>query len=135
MRRTTILKSLLATALAALALAVPASAGTTQSKFERAGWECIITPEITPDPHCARHGGIASVLSGQALKMTFVVFEPDGSFLGTELLIRGDVFRAFNAAGIRPRCLKDPPTRRFTNLRPLLGIDYYACHHFNSDHT
>jgi hypothetical protein len=136
MHRTAIVKSLLAAALVAAALAVPASATTqSQSQLEQAGWECIVTPTVTPDPHCARPGGIASVLAGDALIMRFRVFEPDGTFLGTELLIRGDVFRAFKADGARPRCPKDLPTRRYTYLRPLLGIDYYACHHFNSDHT
>lgn len=136
MRRKTQMTGLLAGALAALALAVPASASaTSQSQLEQAGWECIVTPTITPDPHCARAGGIASVLAGEAMLMRFRVFEPDGTYLGKELLIRADVFRAFRAAGARPRCRWDPPTRRYTYLRPLLGIDYFACHHFNSDHT
>ena len=136
MRNRNTLIGLLATALGALALAGPTSAAEpTQSQLEQRGWECIVTPTITPDPHCARAGGIASVLSGEAFVVWFRVFEPDGTYLGKELTISGDVFRAFKADGARPRCPTDPPTRRFTYLLPLLGIDYYVCHYFNSDHT
>ncbi|HEX6116142.1 MAG TPA: hypothetical protein VFY99_03510 [Solirubrobacterales bacterium] len=137
MRRSkTILIGLFGSALAALALAAPASAGApSQSELERAGWGCVVTPTITPDPHCARPGGVESVLAGVAGTMKFLVFEPDGTYLGKELLIRGDVFRGFRADGTRFRCPQDPPTRRFTYLGPLLGIDYYACHRFDSDHT
>lgn len=139
MHRTTPIKGLLGLLVAALvaaALAVPASAAVpSQSQLEQAGWGCVVTPTITPDPHCAPPGGLEGVLSGEAMLMWFRVFEPDGTYLGNEMLIRGDVFRAFRADGARPRCPKDPPTRRFTYLRPLLGIDYFACHHFNSDHT
>jgi hypothetical protein len=135
-RSKTIVIGLLTTALAALALAVPASAGSpSQSELEQAGWGCVVTPNITPDPHCAPPGGVQGVLDGDAWKMTFRVFEPDGAYLGTELLIRGDVFRFFRARGARLRCPKDPPTRRYTYLGPLLDIDYYACHRFDSDHT
>ena len=68
------------------------------------GWGCIVTPAITPDPHCAPPGGLERVLSGDAMIMWFRVFEPDGTYLGSELLVRGDVFHAFKAAGARPRC-------------------------------
>ena len=136
MRNRNTLIGLLAAAVGVLALASPASAAMpTQSQLEQEGWECIVTPTITPDPHCARAGGIASVLSGEAMIIWFRVFEPDGTYLGKELTVRGDVFRAFKKAGARPRCPKDPPTRRFTYLGPLLGIDYFVCHHFDSDHT
>jgi len=137
MRRSkTVAVGLLGSALVTLALAVPATATPpSQSELEAAGWGCVVTPTITPDPHCARPGGVESVLAGEAGTMTFRVFEPDGTHLGEEFLIRGDVFRGFRADGVRFRCPKDPPTRRYTYLAPLLGIDYYACHLFNSDHT
>ena len=137
MRRTkTLVTGLLASALGILALAVPASAGSpSQSDLEKAGWGCVVTPTISPDPHCARPGGVESVLAGQAGTMTFRVFEPDGTYLGKEFMIRGDVFRGFQADGTDFRCAQDPPTRRFTYLGPLLDLDYYACHLFNSDHT
>jgi hypothetical protein len=141
-RRTMILTAPLAAGIAALAVAAPGLAGAasqshppSQAELEQAGWGCVVTPNITPDPHCARPGGVESVLAGEAGLMTFRVFEPDGTYLGKELLIRGDVFRGFRADGTRFRCPKDPPTRRYTYLEPLLGIDYYGCHFFNSDHT
>ena len=129
MRRITTITASLAVALAALAMAVPASA-VTMDELEQANWDCAVVP-ITPDPHCARPGGLQKVLTGEARKMTFLVFEPDGTFLGTELLVRGDVFRAHG----KPPCPTDPPTGEYTHLLPVLGIDYYACHRFDSDHT
>ena len=128
MRRTTIITGPLAAALALLAMAVPASA-VTSSQLQRAGWDCIAPLPVTNELHCARPGGLVRMFTGQARTLPMLVFEPSGeTFLGTEINVRGDVFQN------RP-CPKDPPTFQYTDLEPIFGIDYWACHHFNSDHS
>jgi hypothetical protein len=128
MRRITLITSLVATVLAALAVAVPASAVTT-SQLERAGWDCIAPLPVTDELHCARPGGLAGLFSGQARTVPMLVFDPSGNkFLGTEINVRGDIFHG------QP-CPKDPPTYAYTDLNPIFGINYWACHRFDSDHT
>lgn len=56
--------------------------------------------------------------------MTFLVFH-ESEFLGTELIVRADLFNG------QP-CPTDPPSRQYTHLLPLLGLDYYACHRYDS---
>jgi len=127
MRHTTIITGLLAAALTSLAVAVPASAVTT-SQLERAGWDCIAPVPVTDELHCARPGGLGRLLGGEARAVSMLVFDPSGeTFLGTEINVRGDVFHG------QP-CPKDPPTHKYTYLGPIFGIDYWACHHFDSDH-
>lgn len=130
MRRTTIITSLLAVALAAVALAASASpaGAVTQSGLEKAGWSCIAPLPVTDEQHCARPGGLERFISGQAKTMTLLVFDPSGKeFLGTEFNVRGDIFHG------QP-CPTDPPTYEYTYLGPIFGLDYWACHRFDSDH-
>jgi hypothetical protein len=125
---TALLTGLLAAGLASLAVAVPASAVTTAQLTKR-DWDCVPVPELTDELHCARPGGLARMLSGQARTLPMLVFDESGqTFLGTEINVRDDVFH-------HQPCPKDPPTYKYTHLQPILGIDYWACHHFNSDHT
>jgi hypothetical protein len=130
MRRFTIIPGLLTIALAAVALgasASPANAATT-SQLERAGWTCIAPEPVTDEQHCARPGGLERLFSEQAKAMTFLVFDAAGEeFLGTEFNLRGDVFHG------QP-CPTDPPTFEYTHLLPIFGLDYWACHRFDSDH-
>jgi hypothetical protein len=57
-----------------------------------------------------------------------LVFDSSGeTYLGTELNVRGDIFNG------QP-CPTDPPTYEYTHLLPVFGIDYWACHRFESDH-
>jgi len=127
MRRITVITSLLAAVVAALAVAVPASAVTT-SQLERAGWDCIAPLPVTDEQHCARPGGLGRLFTGTARTVPMLVFDPSGrTFLGTEINVRGDIFHG------QP-CPKDPPTYEYTYLGGIFGIDYWACHHFNSDH-
>jgi hypothetical protein len=129
MRRTTIIIGLLAAALTSLAVAVPASAVTT-TQLDRARWECIAPLPVTDELHCVRRGGLARLFSGEARTMPMLVFDASGeTFLGTEINVRGDVFHG-------QRCPKDPPTYEYTYLGETFpGLDYWACHHFDSDHT
>jgi len=63
--------------------------------------------------------------------MTFVVFQTtdptagDAPFLGTEIIVRDDLFNG------QP-CPTDPPSREYTHLLPLIGLDYWACHSYDS---
>lgn len=130
MRYTTVVTGLLAAALAALALAAPdaPAKGVTQSKLEKAGWDCIVPLPVTDEPHCARPRGLERFLSGRAKTMKLLVFDPSGKkFLGTEFNVRGDIFHG------QP-CPTDPPTYEYTYLGPVFGLDYWACHRFDSDH-
>ena len=127
MRRITIITTALAAGLASLAIAGPASAVTT-SALEKAGWNCIAPLPVTDELHCARPGGLPALLTGQTRALTMLVFDSSGTqLLGTEHNVRGDVFNG------QP-CPTDPPTYKYTYLGPIFGIDYWACHRFNSDH-
>ena len=128
MRRTTIIAGPLAAAAALLATAVPASA-VTSSELQRAGWDCIAPLPVTDELHCSRPGGLVRMFTGEARTLPMLVFDSSGeAFLGTELNVRGDLFHG------QP-CPKDPPTYAYTYLEPIFGIDYWACHRFDSDHT
>lgn len=125
MRRFTIIPALLATV--ALTASASSAGAVTQSKLEAAGWTCIAPLPVTEEPHCVRPGGLERLLSGEARTMSFLVFDLDGNFLGTEFNLRGDLYHG------QP-CRTDPPTYAYTHLLPVFGIDYWACHRFNSDH-
>jgi len=111
-------------AIVAVGTGAGASAqGVSQAEIEGAGWDC---PEVLGAIHCAPPGGLASVLTGEAKTMTFLVFSTsDGEFLGTEQIIRADLFHG------QP-CPTDPPSREYTDLGPLLEIPYFACHRYDS---
>ncbi len=105
----------------------PASAhGVSPAQLGDAGWDC---PEVLGAIHCAPPGGLARVFSGEAETMSFLVFRTsDAEFLGTELIVRADLFRG------QP-CPTDPPSGQYTYLNQpdlLPGLDYWACHRYNS---
>ncbi len=131
MRRFTIIPGLLAVVLAAVALAASASpaGAVTQSQLEKAGWTCIVPLPVTDEPHCIRTADLVGMIGGQAETTTFLVFDLDGKFVGTEFNLRGDIYRKGE-----PPCPTDPPTHEYTHLFPVFGFDYYACHRFDSDH-
>ena len=96
--------------------------GVSQEALERAGWECLEVGDI----HCVPPGGLARVFSAEAEVMTAFVFSTsDSELLGTEQIIRSDLFKD------QP-CPTDPPSQEYTDLEPLLGIPYFACHRFDS---
>jgi hypothetical protein len=119
--------------LAAAALAI--SAGTAgavgDGKPDKANWVCIPAPPVTDELHCAHPGGLERFLSLEAKTMTLRVFDATGEvYLGTEFNIRGDLFHNPD----RP-CPTDPPTYKYTYLGDIFpGLDYWACHRFDSDH-
>jgi hypothetical protein len=115
-------------ATAALAASAAPAGAVTQQKLEKAGWVCIAPLPVTDEQHCARPRGFERFMSEQAKTLTFLVFDHDGEeFLGTEFNVRGDIFHG------QP-CPTDPPTYEYTYLGPIFGLDYWACHRFDSDH-
>ncbi len=102
----------------AMGLMAPASAGgVTADKLDRAGWAC---GPAGPNgwTHCFSPAAEAS--SG-AMTIRVMVFDvPGTSFLGPELLIHKDVYN-------QQPCMTEGGGE-YTNLEPLIGIPYYACH-------
>lgn len=111
-------------------VAQPAAAGGNNPAQlgEVADWDCLY---VLGAVHCAPPGGLARVLDGSAEKMTFLVFattdpaDDDAGFLGTELIVRNDLFNG------QP-CPTDPPSGQYTHLLSLIGLNYWACHRYDS---
>jgi len=122
MRRIVLVIALVAVA-AGFAAVAAFPKGVSQGQLEKAGWDC---PFVIGAIHCAPPGGLGRVLAGTAETMSFLVFQAsDGEFIGTELIVRADVFDG------QP-CPTDPPSGQYTYLGPILGLDYWACHRYDS---
>ena len=93
------------------------ASGPSQTQLERAGWDCF---DVGPEPHCVSPsaGFFDRVLAGDA-SIPVLVFGADGSFKGTELLLRADLY-----AG------QPCPQDQVLDLQELSGIPYFACHHY-----
>jgi hypothetical protein len=115
-------------------VAGPAAAKSTGSPqhLVATGWSC---PLLLGLVHCLPPG--TSVKNGGSPSLTALVFDTtdsnssDAPFLGTEHVIRADVFEKGGVS--QPPCPQDPPTFEYRDLRTTdLGIPYYACHHYDS---
>lgn len=129
-RHTPVILGLVAGLLATAALAASAgSAGAaTAPQLEKAGWTCIAPRPVTDELHCFGPNGLQRLFTEEAKAVKAVVFDPSGQeFLGVEMNIRGDVFHG------QP-CPTDPPSYEYTYLGPIFGVNYWACHRFDSDH-
>jgi hypothetical protein len=131
MRRLLMIAGIVGVAVAA-GTTTAAAQGVSPAQFTRAGWTCFNGPaSFNPLVHCARPGELETILSGEAATATFLTFDTidvtatDARLLGTERIIRGDLFQG------QP-CPTDPPTFQYGYLGPLLGWDYYICHTFDS---
>lgn len=120
------IRSLAVVAIAAVALAgtVSGASNRTLAQAQAAGWDCNPLILIGGHYHCSPRGvpSVQDIADGTATTPSVVhqVFEPDGTFAGTETLIRADIF-----AG--QRC----PTDQWLPVPPWLPTPmYYACHHF-----
>ena len=92
-RRRTVIPGLLVGLLAAAALAASAAPARAATPQLPEGWDCISVPGVTDQLHCARPGGLAELLSGEAEVLTVLVFDAEGEeFLGTETNVRNDLF-------------------------------------------
>jgi len=128
-RAQTFLPSLIALVAAAVILAGAVSgaangAGRRIEHAQAAGWDCNPMVLIGGHFHCSPAGqpSVQDIVDGTATTPSIVhqVFRPDGTFAGTETLIRADLF-----AG--QRC----PTDQWLPVPPWLPSPaYYACHHF-----
>lgn len=112
----------------ALGASTASAGGVSPAKLGKAGWDCLF---VLGAVHCAPPGGLARVLAGTARSMTFLVFDTadpsaeDAPFLGTEIIKHHDIFHG-------EPCPTDPPSQEYTDLMPLLGLPYFACHHYDS---
>jgi hypothetical protein len=126
MRRLLIITASLAAAVAIAGTSSASAQGLNAGLLQARGWDC---PFVLGAIHCAPPGGLARVGSGEALMMIFLVFDvTNGKFLGTEVIVRADVFSG------QP-CPTDPPSGQYTYLNAPphdIDLDYYACHHYDS---
>ena len=120
------LPSLTAAAAIAVVLAGAVSGASHRSlaQAQAAGWDCNPLILIGGHYHCSPPGmpSVQDIADGTATTPSIVhqVFRPDGTFAGTETLVRADLF-----AG--QRC----PTDQWLPVPPWLAAPtYYACHHF-----
>jgi len=112
--------TLAAAAVAAIAASTASSGGHTAEQLMKAGWECVTPPN--DNVHCTK---VIEEL-GTAPRVTFRVFDvATGEYLGTEMLVHVDVFTG-------EPCPTDPPSQAYTDLRPILGLPYFACHRYDS---
>ncbi len=96
----------------------------TIEQAQAAGWDCEPLILIGGHYHCSPPGkqGVLEIIAGTADSPSIVhqVFRADGTFAGTEMLIRADLF-----AG--QKC----PTDQWLAVPPWLPEPtYWACHHF-----
>ena len=121
------LPSFTAIAAAAVILAGAVYGGGRQHTLAQAqasGWDCNPLILIGGHFHCSPSGkpGVLDIIDGTATSPSIVhqVFRADGTFAGTETLIRADLF-----AG------QPCPTDQWLPVPPWLPTPmYYACHHF-----
>lgn len=124
-RQLIVVPAVVAIALATLVGSVAARGGShTLAQAQAAGWDCNPLVLIGGHYHCSPRGlpSVQDIINGTATTPSIVhqVFEPDGRFAGSEILIRADLF-----AG--QRC----PTDQWLPVPPWLPSPaYYACHHF-----
>jgi len=133
--RRVILVAVLLTGVAGASVASPALAtGVSPAQLTAAGWTCLVPPDTIPGEvvHCAPPGQLAGLVAGTAQAVRFDVFDTtdpsatQASFLGTEMVIRADLFHG------QP-CPTDPPSREWTYLPDIgLPFDYYGCHRLDS---
>jgi hypothetical protein len=121
----------LITALTSMAVVAVVLASTARGQSERtlaqaqaAGWDCNPLILIGGHYHCSPRGvpSVQDIADGTATAPSVIhqVFRPDGTFAGTETLIRADLFAA-----------QPCPTDQWLPVPPWLPTPtYYACHHF-----
>jgi hypothetical protein len=112
-------------------MALPAAAQTTGSeRMENAGWTCIdfgpLGIHCFNEPSSALFDGEGTPTSVSA--RVFMVEDGHEIFLGTELLIRVDVFER-NPNKERP-CPQEGG--HWHDLRPEFGLLYYGCHFYDT---
>lgn len=116
---------ILSALVVALSVNIASAHGNSPAQLGKAGWTCFNVPDL--GVHCIPPGGLASDASISIL--VFDTSDPEAThapFLGTELLIRADLF-----AG-QP-CPQDDGEYHFLPAAETgLPADYYACHHYDT---
>jgi len=115
----------IAAATVILAGAVNGAGPHSLTQAQEAGWDCDPLVLIGGHYHCSPAGkpGVLDIITGTATSPSIVhqVFRPDGTFAGSETLIRADLF-----AG------QPCPTDQWLPVPPWLPTPtYWACHHFD----
>jgi hypothetical protein len=111
-------------------MAMPAAAHTTGvERMENAGWTCIDFGPL--GIHCF-NGPSSALFAGEgptSVHARVFIDDQDGNetYLGTELLIRADVFER------NPNLERPCPQEggHWHDLRDDFGLPYYGCHHFD----
>ena len=114
--------SIVVASLALMASTVTASGSRSLDQAIGQGWNCTPLILLGGHYHCSPPGkpGVGEIIAGTDVpSIQHQVFRPDGSFAGTELLIRADLF-----AG--QRC----PTDQWLPVPSADKVQYWACHHF-----
>lgn len=99
--------------------------GGTMAQAQAAGWDCNPQVLIGGYHHCSPPGkpSIADLIAGTDVPSIVVrVFTPDGTYAGTELLLRSDLY----AGQTCPQDLLGT-----WDFLPF-GAGYYACHRFDT---
>src|SRR3954454_2137393 len=131
MRRLSVVGALMLLVAVAVSSAQAKGGGNSPAQLTQAGWTCFLPPPFNPKVHCAPPGQLEGVVAGTAAHATFLVFDTDevtsasAAFVGTERLIRGDLYHG------QP-CPTDPPNPLYSWLFPKFQWDYYICHTFDS---
>jgi hypothetical protein len=123
MRRVTMISTVLAIVMAAMApTALAGNWATDQEQKEAAGWGCAGAVGLPPG-HCINPATTAELLATGALPQTFqlLVFAEDGSFLTAEIA-------TFKASADNRACPIDPESPDGTYWDFVAGV-LYVCHH------
>jgi hypothetical protein len=115
--------------------------GVSPAKLTKAGWSCLNPAAAFPDNpnvHCFPPGHLEGVIAGTAATAHLVTFAtPDvgaeeAELLGTERMIRADLFHGQPCPTDPPGATASPPLYQWSYLGPRFGWDYYICHSFDS---
>jgi hypothetical protein len=115
--------------LGATSTASAKGGGLTLAKVQGHGWDCVPSEIMI---HCVHPNyDVDAFLAGQLASLPSLNFSSDGTFLGTEILIRADL-------GDESRPCRQGTEPDGTYEAPLSldfngdgKADYYSCHHNN----
>lgn len=119
-------RRLLASAMAISVLATASPAAASSRTLDQAlagGWNCDPLILLGGHYHCSPPGrpGVADIIAGtNVATITHQVFRADGSFAGTEILIRADLFA-------NQPCPQDA----WLPVPAPENVQYWACHRFD----
>ena len=119
-------RALVIAVVAALSIGAGVAAGGSNATIQQAkaaGWDCNPEVLIVGYLHCAPPGkpSVADLIAGTDVpSIVLRVYFPDGSFAGTELLLRDDLYKG------------QPCPQDDLATWDALPFGYHACHHFDT---